>query len=185
MTDLANTSPPLAGHDRHGSAARVLRVVMMGLAVMVASSPGSIAAAEDEGGPHEENRFEGPNHLSVFTGLSFEEGFRGAPTIGLDYEYRFTFSFGVGALLDYAARDFRELAVGIPFVYHPGEEPAVYLAPGFDRGLGETELRLLLRLGFLYDFDLSHGTIAPNVNLDFVEGGDWILVVGVLTGRRF
>ena len=172
------------GHDRTGRALRLLGALAVALALVAAGPAGSFASS-DENEREGESEGEKPNHLTVFTGLSFQDGFRGAPTIGLDYEYRFTYPFGVGALIDYAGRDFREFAVAIPFVFHPADSPVFYLAPGLDRGFGETEFRALLRIGFLYDFDVSHGTIAPAINLDFVEGGDQVLVIGLNTGRKF
>ena len=150
-----------------------------------------------EHGQHEFHR----HHLSVFLGVSDGEVEKEAPagiesgggavivedqrafTLGLDYEYRLNRRWGVGALIDWAGKDSRSWVVGVPVVLHPKGGWKLLLAPGFEKN-NEHDAEFLVRAGVMYDFEVGGCTIAPALNVDFVDGEE-VLVYGVNIGRGF
>jgi len=149
---------------------------------------------------HAEHEFH-RHHLSVFLGVTdgeveveAEAGVESgggevivedqqAFTVGLDYEYRLNRRWGVGALADWAGKDFRSWVVGIPVVLHPTGGLKLLVAPGFEKN-NEHDAELLVRLGAMYDFEVGRFTIAPALNIDFVDDEE-VLVYGVNIGRGF
>ena len=125
------------------------------------------------------------NHLAFFLGVtSGGEHEDAAPTIGVDYERQLTRVFGIGAMLDVTGGDRREGVLGIPFVLHASRAAKIVVAPSVERIRETRETEPLLRLGFLYDFEVGRMTVAPTFNVDFVEG-DQLYVVGVYVGWGF
>ena len=116
--------------------------------------------------------------VNVFTGYAWERA-GGGFKIGLDYEYRFTDLFGVGAFVNYIAGDFNVVVVGLPSLYlHPWKELTLIASPGveFESG-GETEA--LLRLGGYYEFRLGgRWKLAPTAMVD-IQDSKTVPIVGL------
>ena len=149
-------------------------VMLAGIASAGAQADG---AAHSEEADHAYHR----NNVGLFLGGSFE-GREEAPAIGLEYERRFSERFGIGALVEYTGDDSDFWVAAIPFAFHAGQLK-LFLAPGFEDGEHGTEE--LLRLGVEYGFAFSGGwEIAPQVNVDFVDGED-VWVVGLLFAKGF
>lgn len=171
---------------------------------VAAQEHGEEQHAEATAGEHEEHEFH-RHHLSVFLGATTadvevhggegeagaesEEGETGGETtreteasIGLDYEYRLNRRWGVGFLFDYVAGDARTSVAGIPVILHPVGGLKLLAAPGLEHHEGENEF--LVRLGLMYDFEVGGWTIAPAVNVDFVDSEE-TYVYGVNIGRGF
>jgi hypothetical protein len=154
-------------------------------------------STEHEAAEHTEHEFH-RHHVSVFVGVTdgeVESAVVGAEseggavedeqafTLGLDYEYRLNRRWGVGALIDYAGKDFRSWVAGIPLVLHPRDGWKLLVAPGIeDRETEDSEF--LVRAGVLYDFEVGRFTVTPALQVDFVDD-DEILVYGVNLGRGF
>lgn len=148
-------------------------------------------------GEHEFHR----HHLSVFLGVTDGEVEKHAGagveseggsvtvedqrafTVGLDYEYRLNRRWGVGALIDWAGKDFRSWVFGVPLVLHPKGGWKLLLAPGVEDS-EEEDSEFLIRAGVMYDFEVGGYSIAPALNVDLVDGEE-VLVYGVNIGRGF
>ena len=124
-----------------------------------------------------------PHHtLGVFLGSSTEdrrEEPRRGGTFGVEYEYRFSEKYGVGAVVEHVAGDLDVSVLAMPFAYHRGPWK-MYAAPGVEFGHGEEEP--LLRLGVEYGFHSRGFEISPQVDLDFVNG-ERVFVIGVVIAR--
>jgi hypothetical protein len=179
-------------------------------ALLSLGSFGARAMAQEHGeehGPeagvaeHAEHEFH-RHHFSVFLGVTAGEVEKEAEagvaseggavivedetafTLGLDYEYRLSRRWGVGALAEWAGKDARFWVVGIPAaVLHPKGGLKLYLVPGFEKS-NEHDAEFLVRLGAMYDFEVGRFTIAPAFNVDFVDDEE-VLVYGVNIGRGF
>lgn len=152
----------------------------------------------EHGEAHGEHEFH-RHHFSVFLGVTDGEIEKEAPvegesgggevvfedqrafTVGLDYEYRLNKRWGVGALIDFAGKDFRSWVAGVPLVLHPGGAWKLYAAPGLEDK--ETEdAAFLVRAGVMYDFEIGGFSVAPAFNVDFVDSEE-VLVYGVNIGK--
>lgn len=122
------------------------------------------------------------NVAGVVLGITHAGRRKNGPALGLEYERRFSDSFGVGGVIEYTGGDADVWVAAIPFAYHVGHWK-FYVAPGVEDGHHGTEE--LLRLGGEYAFELSGGwELAPQLNVDFVDGED-VWVFGVLFARGF
>ncbi len=127
----------------------------------------------------------GTHALNLFAGASLTESEEGV-SVGLDYEYRVTDLFGVGAFVDVAGGDFRSVALGAAVYIHPIERVVLVVGPGFD--VDGSDGAFLLRLGGFYEFPVGKAgkyVIAPAVYYDFVDGHENVIVIGVSFGVKF
>lgn len=169
-------------------------LLVMGLALLV--SPAFAEEDHEAGEAHGEHEFH-RHHVSVFLGITEGEveGTAGgttetastvdaeALTVGLEYVYRLSRRWGVGALADYAGEDLDTLVVGIPVVLHAGERLKLLVAPGIeDKDEGSSEF--LVRVGAMYEFEVGGFSIAPTLDLDFV-GSEQTFAYGLNFGKGF
>lgn len=132
----------------------------------------------------QENEREYRNSLGLFIGTTIEDGEEGSFTLGLDYERRLSKPFGVGVLLDKPFGGSRSFIVAGGFFWHPIGPVRLDLAPGIEVNQDEDDA-FVLRLGADYDFELAERwSLAPNANLDLVDGKT-VWVIGVELGYRF
>lgn len=171
--------------QRTQSAGGAGRIGVISLALVLLTSP--VAAETAEG--IEEHQVEAEHGhgyhthtFGVFVGTA-RDGRENAPAIGLEYEYRFSQRFGLGAVAEYTGDEAEFWVAAIPFGFHFGNLKT-YIAPGIEKGHHGTHE--LLRLGAEYAFALGDDgwEIAPQVNLDFVDG-EKIWVLGVLIAKGF
>jgi hypothetical protein len=120
------------------------------------------------------------NFAAVFLGGSREDG-RRERTVGLEYERRFSASFGVGGVVERTAGDTYTWVYVLPLAYHAGPWK-MYVGPGFEDG--EHGRDRLWRIGAERAFEVNGWEIAPQLDFDFVEN-DEILVIGITFGRSF
>jgi hypothetical protein len=184
----------------------VARVALALLLVVSLAAPagaqqhGQEHQPEHEAGGHGEHEFH-RHHFVVFLGITEGEVEKEAEastrsggeavevedesafTVGLEYEYRLNRRWGVGALVDFAGKDTRTGVVAIPAVLHVGADWKMYAGPGFEKNK-EHDAEFLVRVGVLYDFHVGRFTIAPAINVDFVDDEE-ILVYGLNIGRGF
>lgn len=179
--------------------------------VILVASGGTLAAAQEheeqhhaEAGAaeHEEHEFH-RHHVSVSLGVTdgeveveghAEVGVESAGetavvedelafTMGLDYEYRLSRRWGIGALIDYAGGDLRSWVAGVPLFLHPGGGWKLVVAPGYEDKEGE-DREFLVRVGAGYDFEVGGFSVLPSVQVDFV-GDEETPVYGLNIGRGF
>jgi hypothetical protein len=157
-----------------------LRILVLSVAVFTLAMPLQALAAEEEHEKHKESHYH-TNHLGLFLGNTHEEG-EDEFTIGLDYEYRFSQYFGIGAVLEYVGEDAREgVGMGLLFI-HPYKGFRFLAGAGVKPKAEET--KFIWRLGIGYRFPIGNWTIAPEFNLDFTEGKT-VQVYGVSFGYGF
>jgi hypothetical protein len=83
--------------------------------------------------------------------------------------------FGIGAVVERVLGDRDFWVSAVPFAHHSGPWKA-YLAPGFEHSsLGREPL---LRIGVEYGFEAGHWEVAPQFDVDFVDG-EHVFVLGV------
>ena len=134
--------------------------------------PGNIWGQEEKEAP------EGKSDISLFLGASSSSN-ETAFTIGIDYQYRISRVFGVGAILDYAGGDFKSTLVA-PALFMHVKKLSFTLAPGAE--FSDDETIMVLRVGASYEFELSRFSISPSIFYDTERGGDPIWVYGISFG---
>jgi len=72
-------------------------------------------ATEEEHEAHKESHYD-RHHVAILLGNTHEED-EDNFTIGLDYEYRFSQSLGIGLLIEYVCEDSREVVGMFPCHY--------------------------------------------------------------------
>ncbi len=70
----------------------------------------------------------------------------------------------------------------VPFAYHTGHLK-IFIAPGIEDS-DHHGREFLLRLGVEYGFEVGNYEIAPQFDIDFVDGEE-VLVLGLVIARRF
>jgi len=122
--------------------------------------------------------------VNLFLGYSTDQGDNGV-TIGADYEYKVSESFGVGAFGEFVLGDFRESVLGGGVYFHPIEQVFVFTGAGAVLKKHE-ETKGLFRFGIGYEHEVRRGwTVGPAGYIDIEEGGKAIFVMGVNIGRGF
>ncbi len=181
---------------------------LLTLAVLVLMPDVALCAGQAEPGEHDEapaheagaaeHEFH-QNHLSLFLGAAThmkhdDTGF----AVGLDHEHRFTRSFGIGGIFEYAISDLeRTYLLLVPVSAHPAGGLRLTVAPGVEFASVEVEshaheggeeeedeTEFALRFGLSYDFELARFTLAPEFDVDLI-GGYTTLVYGMAFGTGF
>lgn len=156
---------------------RMRIVALIALSVfLIAIDP---AAAESEAHEHEYE----PNMLAAFVGITSEDRRDKGTALGIEYERRLSQSFGIGALAERTFGDLDFWVFAIPLAFHTGPWK-FYVAPGFESVDATDENEGLIRVGGEYGFEVGRWEIAPQLDIDFVDG-DVVLVAGVTFGWGF
>lgn len=134
--------------------------------------------AEEAGAEEEKN-----DSLGVFVGITSEERRDKGLALGVEGSHFFTESFGVGGVLEYTFGDIDTLVGAVPLVYRRGKWK-LYAGPGFESGDASHGTEFLVRAGTEYSFEVGSIEIAPQLNIDIVDG-DTVLVGGVLFAKPF
>ena len=165
----------------------------MGLTVVAALMLPGPAAAEEQvkednhgeehhGDQHGGERSFHANLIGVFTGVTSKNRRNASFTLGLEYNRRFTEHFGMGLLAErvFADEQFNVYAVGFAYYFSPWK---VYVAPGVEHSKEHGD-EFLLRFGVEYAFEIGGFEIAPQIDVDFVDG-DEVFVIGLTFGKGF
>jgi hypothetical protein len=151
------------------------------LSIVAGASPAFAQADEHESASeHEATHDFHPNLLALFVGFADEgrdEGF----ALGIEYERRLDKSFGVGVLAEHTFGNLDFWVYAVPFAYHTGRWK-LYVAPGVEDGDHGSES--LVRIGGEYAFEVGAWEIAPQLDVDFVDGNE-VYVLGVTFGKGF
>lgn len=134
-------------------------------------------AAEHEGGATHEFH---PNTIGLFVGVT-DEGREEGETFSIEYERRFNKSFGVAVVAEYVSGDLDFWVFAVPLAFHTGPW-AFYVGPGVEDGDDGSEF--LARVGAAYAFEVGEFEIAPQANVDFVDGEE-VWVAGLLFAKGF
>ena len=164
-----------------------MRVLVSWAILVLALAGGSPVWAESsEAGnrPVPEWAEDGRNEIAIFIGITDAAGDPG-PSLGLDYEYRFSRLFGLGGTIEWTGADLRDGLVVVSFDWHVWKEMKVFIAPGVEIGTRDGSDLFVVRIGIEYGFDIGKGwEIAPSLNFDFTNE-DTAVVVGAAFGTKF
>jgi hypothetical protein len=123
-----------------------------------------------------------PNMLAVFVGVTDEDRNEDAATLGVEYARRFSESFSIVGVVERTFGDLDVWVYAIPFAYHTGQWK-IYAWPVIEDDDGH-DTEFLVRLGVEYGFEVGSWEIAPQLNVDLIDG-DQLLVLGVAFGKGF
>lgn len=148
----------------------------------LSSIPTAVAQANEHepASGHEAAHDFHPNFLGVFFGLTDEGRLEGI-ALGIEYERRLIKSFGIGVLAEHTYGDLDFTVYAVPFAYHTGPWK-FYVAPGIEDGDHGSEF--LIRIGGEYAFEVGAWEFAPQIDVDFVDGEETV-VVGITIGKGF
>ena len=132
--------------------------------------------------------------VGVFLGFTDEEGHDPEFTQGLEYSYRVNPSWSVGVMVEYAGGEMRNDVAAVPFSWFPHAGWFFRAGPGIEYHNGRDtaptgedldERNFLFKIGGGYEFELGRRFIlAPNYNLDFVDG-EHVSVYGLSFAVQF
>ncbi|MFK8041779.1 hypothetical protein [Congregibacter sp.] len=142
--------------------------------------------AEHEGAASGAEHYQGhgyPHHtLGVFLGDTTETRRNQGITLGLEYEYRASERFGVGAILEHVGGDFDTNIAVLPVAYHRGPWK-LYAGPGIEDSEEEGST-FLVRVGLEYGFHFGKYEVSPQIDVDFVDD-EHLFIFGVVIARPF
>lgn len=142
------------------------------------NEPSEPEGSAGETSEHEFHR----NWLAGFVGVTSEQRRDKGVALGVEYARRFTQSFSVGALAERTLGELDFWVFAMPFGYHAGPWK-FYAGPGIESP-DDGENEFLIRVGGEYTFEVNAWEIAPQLDIDFVDG-DEALVFGVTVGKSF
>ena len=135
--------------------------------------------AEHEATEHEQ-KHEGLNEIAISLGL-VHEGRNNDAAAGLEYERRFSESFGAGLLIERSWGDHSATIYALPLISHI-DQWKLFVAPGIEDSHGHTED--LVRLGVGYELPAGSRKVTPVLAVDFV-GGETIYILSGSLGFNF
>jgi len=150
------------------------------LLLLSTAGPTVLAEASSE---HEEHAIPG-HHIEATAGAAYNHGEWGAFS-GLEYEYRFTPLFGLGAFADTTFGGFDLTAFGAVANFHPTPRWKLLGGLGVERKVGGKKDKALFRVGAAYEFEVGNGTIAPMIAYDFLEDAHDVVYLGCAIGFSF
>ena len=121
------------------------------------------------------------NVVAFFLGGATEQRRDKGAALGIEYERRLGQSWGIGLVAERTYGDFDVDVFVLPFAFHSGPWKS-YVAPGIEDGDEGSER--LLRVGIEYGFEAGRWEIAPQFDVDFVDG-EQVAVLGVTFGFGF
>ncbi len=124
-----------------------------------------------------------PHHtLGVFLGDTTETRRNQGFTLGLEYEYRLSETFGVGAIVEHVGGDFDTNVAVLPLAYHRGPWK-LYAGPGIEDS-EEAGGEFLVRVGLEYGFHVGNYELSPQIDVDFVDN-EHLFIFGITVGGLF
>jgi hypothetical protein len=150
----------------------------------------------DENDSHDSHKSYHKNHIALFGGAT--SNFTHSSThisVGLDYEYRWSKTFGTGLMIEYLNTEGGEFIGGFPFFVHLGKGLKLTLSPLFinkevhhtnettHHGEAERTTTFAFRTGVGYTFHLGKVSLEPALFFDAGESN--ALVYGITIGKGF
>ena len=146
-------------------------------------SIGAIAAELDGDELHGEEKAHAKHALALFAGVT-REGTENHGTLGIEYSYRINTYWSIGGVIERADRE-KDSTLVIAFAHWwPYKE--LFLGAGVGRKDPGDKRENTLRATIGYEFELGGDwSIAPQANLDVIEGHENEEVYGFSFGKRF
>lgn len=152
-------------------------------ALCVLCSSAVIATETESDKPHEGEESHGKHALAVIAGVTLE-GDEDLGTLGIEYSYRFHKYWSVGGAIERADRE-KDSTLVIAFV-HLWPYKGWFLGPGLGRKDPGDARENTVRATIGYEFELGGGWgIAPQANVDFIEGHENEEVYIISIGKRY
>lgn len=142
----------------------------------------TVVLAEDGHDAHDAEHSFHNNVLGLFLGATGEDRRDADFTLGIEYERLINQSFGIGGVIEHASGGHDFWVFAVPIAYHIGAWKW-YVASGVEKEKGHSN-ELLFRVGVEYGFEVGDFEIAPQFDVDFVDG-DKEYVFGVVIARGF
>jgi hypothetical protein len=172
-----------------------LKTIIIILFTMSISSFSFCQEHQDDHKTHDKHHNFHKHHLALFNGAT--TNFTHSSTdysLGIDYEFRLTKTFGLGLLGEYIFTDNGEFIAGVPAFLHfakslkiTGAPLLIYKEEHIDDHThhGEANMKTIFafRVGVSYGFHLGKVSVAPAVNFDMGESN--ALVYGLNIGIGF
>ena len=161
------------------------RLFLIGLAGAVLFYPHAVHASDAHGS------VAGHKHIALFLGIGKEDDGHGhthdADAIGLEFQYRLDDKWGIGAVLERVDVGSHTSTVAVvPFSRFFGDSIRIFGGPGYEFKPNARKDKALLRAGIGYEFELSDKwSLAPEAQIDLIEGGESTWLVGVALGYGF
>lgn len=150
---------------------------------MLIASTGAIAAETEKTETHGGEETHGKHVLGVFLGVTHEHN-DDLETLGIEYSYRINKLWSVGGVIERAERE-KDSTLAIVFA-HLWPYKGLFLGAGIGRKDPGGERENTVRATIGYEFELGGGwSIAPQANLDAIEGHENEEVYGIAIGKRF
>ncbi|MEM7409096.1 MAG: hypothetical protein AAF430_02540 [Myxococcota bacterium] len=116
---------------------------------------------------------EHPHHLSLLVAGS-DDAEETALTLGVDYEYRLNALLGLGVVAEYAFEEIDAVTVLAVADLHLWRGLIVQTGPGIEivdgPAGGSDDLEIAYRVGVLYELEVGHFTVSPQLHYDFTSG---------------
>ena len=167
--------------------AQLLKIVVAAIGLTTFGSGFAQEHHDTEGEGHAHSYHK--NAIAGFIGFTGEDNRSGsgrerAFTLGLEYERRFSESFGVLVAAERAFGDLDFTVVTVPLVYHRGRW-AFSAGPGIEWADDGHEDEFVFRVSGVYvAYTHDNYELAPKVGLDFVDG-EAVFFAGLVVGFGF
>ncbi len=164
-------------------------VICLVVLSLCSGAPVVYADSDDNGSEHEsasgheaEHDFH-RNWAAIFVGITGENRRDKGFALGIEYARHLNPNFAIGAIAERTFGDLDLWVFAVPFAYRTGPWK-VYIAPGVEDADSAEDMEFLVRLGGEYAFEVGKWEIAPQLDVDFVDG-DQVLVIGVTIGKSY
>jgi hypothetical protein len=158
-----------------------MKILTFTLAVLLS---GTVFASEDGSNQdHAGEEGHSPHTLAVFAGVTLEHG-EYLDTLGLEYSYRVNQNWSVGGVIERADRE-KNSTLAVAFA-HYWPYKGLFLGAGIGRKDPGDDRENTLRATIGYEFVFKGGwVLAPQANIDFIDGHDNEEVYGIAFGKLF
>ena len=160
----------------------VVLSLCLGAPVVFADSDDKQTKHESAPGHEAEHDFH-RNWAAIFVGMTGENRRDKGTAIGIEYARHFNPNFAIGAIAERTNGDLDLWVFAVPFAYRTGPWK-VYLAPGVEDADDAEDMEFLVRLGVEYAFEVGDWELEPQLDVDFVNG-DQVLILGVTLGKSY
>ena len=124
------------------------------------------------------------NHVAVGTGITWHDSHDSA-YLGVDYVYRISDNYGVGAFYEEVSGDFDLRAYGLTFGRYFANGWKIGAGAGVERKLKDNKTLFLFHVSTGYDWHRGSWTFGPTASIDFIEDSSTSYYLGVAVGYGF
>ena len=142
-----------------------------------------VFAEQGESSSEQGHSTHGPHHLSVLLADTNVSGEGDNFTVGLDYEYRVSELLGLGTVIERAYGEIDATTLLAVADIHFQNGLIMQVGPGFERK--DNDNVFISRVGVLYEFEVDHYTLSPQLHWDYHDGEANAIVAGIAFGFSF